>query len=333
MFRASGDTGMATHVAAGRYSYARTAFRIARRLRPNEIMVFHVSLALLAHIISWLCGHGRVTVVAYGWDVSRNRHALSRLGTTISSRLIAISPQTALHLASFTFGRIKHWTRDDIAIIPPCVQVEDFQNERVLGASLRRRLGLGDADVVLLTVARLNASERRKGHEQVMRALVSLRRDDVRLRYLIVGDGDDRSRLELLSDVLGISESTIFAGFQPDVAACYSAADVFVMPSMQEGFGIVFLEAMSCGLPVVGGALDGSAYALQWGALGYLCDPGDARSVESAICSALAGRKAGDARADPVFLRSAVAKTFGVSALDSRFRLVFDNAGEPASSA
>src|SRR6185295_7156824 len=95
------------------------------------------------------------------------------------------------------------------------------------------------------------------------------------LKYMIVGDGDDLARLEQKTFSLGLSERVIFAGriSEEEKAAHYCLADAYVMPSRGEGFGIVFLEALACGLPVMGSLADGGREALLDGALGCLVDP------------------------------------------------------------
>jgi phosphatidyl-myo-inositol dimannoside synthase len=81
----------------------------------------------------------------------------------------------------------------------------------------------------------------------------------------------------------------LMPGFVADeeVTDHYLLADVFVMPSKGEGFGIVYLEAMACGLPVIAGNKDGSTEALQFGELGTLIDPDDADELAAALVKAL----------------------------------------------
>jgi len=88
---------------------------------------------------------------------------------------------------------------------------------------------------------------------------------------------------------LGLSNNVIFTGYVDESSknAMYCAADVFVMPSAGEGFGYVFLEAMACGLPVIGSEKDGSREALRQGTLGELVDPGDNRALRDAILRGL----------------------------------------------
>jgi phosphatidylinositol alpha-1,6-mannosyltransferase len=88
---------------------------------------------------------------------------------------------------------------------------------------------------------------------------------------------------------LGLGSHVIFAGFvnECEKADHFRLADVFAMPGRGEGFGFVFLEALACGIPVVGSVVDGSREALQDGALGELVDPSDLVSVRTGIRRAL----------------------------------------------
>ena len=103
--------------------------------------------------------------------------------------------------------------------------------------------------------------------------------------YLVVGEGHDRDRLEALARAVGVEDAVLFAGrVKPDeLADFYRLADLFVMPSTQEGFGIVFLEAAASGVRAVGGNADGSVDALADGALGTVVDPGDRAALVNAI--------------------------------------------------
>ena len=109
------------------------------------------------------------------------------------------------------------------------------------------------------------------------------------IAYLIAGDGDDRARLEQKAADLGVADRVVFAGYVPETekADHYRLADAFVMPGRGEGFGIVYLEALACGVPVVASALDASREAVRDGMLGEVVDPDDAASVRRGILAAL----------------------------------------------
>jgi phosphatidylinositol alpha-1,6-mannosyltransferase len=142
---------------------------------------------------------------------------------------------------------------------------------------------------VLMTVSRLSSLEQYKGHDRVIRTLPRVLSQHPDTIYLIVGDGDDRPRLESLTVEFGVVKSVQFTGLVPqeELPDYFRLADVFVMPSSGEGFGIVFLEAMASGVWVIGGSQDGSRDALCDGALGTLVDPENCEELASAILAAL----------------------------------------------
>jgi len=163
----------------------------------------------------------------------------------------------------------------------------------------RDRLGIADGPTIL-TVGRLASTERSKGHEAVFALLQALRRRFPDLIYLIAGEGDDRPRLEQKARALGLGADMVrFLGYVPDAELpdLYRLADLFVMPSETEGFGIVYLEAAACGLRVLGGAGDGSGDAIQDSRVGATVDPHDPDALLAAIT---AGLQAG--RVDPALI-------------------------------
>ena len=115
------------------------------------------------------------------------------------------------------------------------------------------------------------------------------------MSYLICGDGDDRPRLEAKVRALDLDDRVCFAGYVPeeDKADHYRLADAFVMPGYGEGFGIVYLEALACGVPVVASQADASQEAVRDGLLGAIVDPRDPDDVLAGIRDALSRRGAG----------------------------------------
>jgi phosphatidylinositol alpha-1,6-mannosyltransferase len=142
---------------------------------------------------------------------------------------------------------------------------------------------------IILTVSRLAASERYKGHDRVITALPALLERIPDVAYLIVGDGDDRARLEQLAQSMYVMHAIRFAENVPrhELPDYFRLADVFVMPSIGEGFGIAFLEAAASGLPVIAGNRDGSVDALAEGAIGTLIEPNNVSQLVRAICNGL----------------------------------------------
>lgn len=166
-----------------------------------------------------------------------------------------------------------------IRVVPPGCDVETFRPVAVPEGLRERLTGRPDAFPVLLSVGNL---VERKGHDLVIRALPELRQLLPKISYVIVGEGRDREMLEALCRSLEVADIVRFAGrgIDADLASCYSASDLFVMPSRArldqndvEGFGIVFLEAAACGKAVIGGRSGGIADAVDEGRTGLLVDP------------------------------------------------------------
>ena len=161
-----------------------------------------------------------------------------------------------------------------------------FSPGRDSGA-LRRRLGLGAAPL-LLTVARLVPH---KGQDIALRALALLVRDFPDLRYLVVGEGRDRQRLQTLASELGLADRVVFAGALSDdeVAEAYATATLYLGLSRiddevgAEGFGISFIEAAASGVPAVAGDSGGVRSAVRDGETGLIVPPADVEAATAAV--------------------------------------------------
>jgi glycosyltransferase involved in cell wall biosynthesis len=222
-------------------------------------------------------------------------------------------------VSRYSAERFSRWSNAPVEqtfILPNCVDLDRF-TPQPRDLSLAARYGL-QASKVMLTVGRLASQERYKGCDQVIELMPRLLRRFPTLKYLIVGDGDDRSRLQAKATALGVAGSVVFTGHisEHEKIAHYNLADVFVMPSTGEGFGIVLIEAAACGVPVVGSRGDGSREALLEGRLGRLVDPVDQDELHAALSAALETGHAGTA--DNVRRRVDCIGTFSVESFRSR---------------
>ncbi|MFQ5678692.1 MAG: glycosyltransferase family 4 protein [Gemmatimonadota bacterium] len=150
-----------------------------------------------------------------------------------------------------------------------------------------RRPGSARSEHTVLSVAR---QYRRKNTATLLRAFARVRAElpDARLR--IVGDGPELPRLRTLATHLGLGESARFLGAlrtAAEVRAEYANADLFCLPSRQEGFGIVFLEAMAAGLPVVASHAAAVPEVVPDGRAGRLVDPGNPEALAAALLELL----------------------------------------------
>ncbi|MGF1568080.1 MAG: glycosyltransferase [Nodosilinea sp.] len=208
-------------------------------------------------------------------------------------------------------------------VMMPCGVDGDIFTPAPADPALVAAYGLEGCRVVM-TVARLWSGDIYKGVDVTIRALPKIAAAIPAVKYLVIGRGDDQPRLATLAAELGIADRVVFAGFVPTdrLVDHYRLADAYVMPS-QEGFGIVYLEAMACGVPVLAGDQDGSADPLQDGHLGWRVPHRDPDAVAHACIEMLKGQ---DPRADGAWLRQATLAKFSPAALAQHLALAL---GQP----
>lgn len=148
--------------------------------------------------------------------------------------------------------------------------------------ALRRALGIDDQAVVFVTAANLFE---RKGYHIAIEALAGVRRRGARGHYIIVGVGEAayEQRLRGRCKALGISEVVHFVGFQERVRPYLDAADVYLQPSLMEGFGIAVIEAMARGCPVIASNTGGLPDIVVDHETGRLVASGDGAKLERAM--------------------------------------------------
>jgi glycosyltransferase involved in cell wall biosynthesis len=274
--------------------------------RPQLVLSTHLNFGPIARLVKQSIGTPYV-LVAHGIDAWELKTRGWRRALREADLLFAVSRFTRdrlLHLFDLEPGQVK--------ILP-----NTFASERFVIAEKSPRLlnkfGLTDETPVILTVGRLAATERYKGYDQIIRALPQVLREVPNAQYIVVGDGADRDRLEKLATDLGVRYSVTFAGFVADEELCeyYNLCDLFAMPSSGEGFGIVYLEALACGKPVLAGNKDGSRDALADGELGLLVDPDDVDEIASETIRVLRRQHPHPDLYCPEFLRQRVTELFG----------------------
>ncbi|WP_017711650.1 glycosyltransferase [Prochlorothrix hollandica] len=173
---------------------------------------------------------------------------------------------------------------------------------------------------IILTVARLDSTERYKGYDQIIKALPQIKAEVPDVHYILVGKGNDKSRIEKLIHDLNLEACVTLTGFIPDEELCdhYNLCDVFAMPSKGEGFGIVYLEALACGKPTLGGNQDGGIDALCQGELGALVDPDNIDEIAHTLIQILQGSYPHPLMYQPQALRQKVIEVYGFQAFQDK---------------
>jgi glycosyltransferase involved in cell wall biosynthesis len=277
--------------AAAKGWFAMKALALARN-KYDLIVCSHLSLAVVAAAIRFVYGTP-FWVVCHGSEAWEPASLFKRVALRRSRLLLPISRFTAERLLE-----AHKIPRERVSILRNAIP-SDFVG--LLTAPARAggwEAGTRNRECSLLSVGSLERSLAYKGFDTVIHALpVALKRMP-NTRYIIVGDGDDRKRLEKLTAELQLESQVAFVGSVSDeqLAEYYRSCDVFVLPSKAaaknrswegEGFGRVYVEAALAGKPVVGSLGGGAAEAVLDGKTGFLVDPSSVEQTARAIIQLL----------------------------------------------
>jgi phosphatidyl-myo-inositol dimannoside synthase len=238
------------------------------RQGARVVLAAHPNLALPAVAMKQFSLPLKTIVMSHGVEVWKPLPLLRRRALLAADLVLAPSSDTAQKLA-------------EIQGVPPARIRKlawpinsDFLRMAVTPSSLPLPNEFPQGRVIL-TVGRWAASERYKGADDLIRSMVQLRARFPGLHLVAVGDGDDLPRLQKIAANLGVSESVQFlTGLsRPEIAACYARCEIFALPSTGEGFGLVFLEAMAFGKPLLGAACGGTTDVVEDDVNGLLVPP------------------------------------------------------------
>ena len=266
--------------------WARYAYQLVRRLVQRDsfdiVICSHLNLLPLAALTAARF-RSKLILVIYGieaWSPQRQRITgwLLRYVDAICS------------ISETTRGRMQAWYA---RMLPPTFLLPNAFDPGAFAPGpkpnyLIARYGLQQRRNLLI-LGRMSPSERLKGFDEILEATPDLIRNLPDLAIVLAGDGADRPRLEQKAKDLGIADRIVFTGHVPEneKADLYRLADVFILPSRQEGFGFVLIEAMACGIPSIGSLADGSKEAMLNGKLGLVIDPTCRSEIVSAVCHAM----------------------------------------------
>jgi glycosyltransferase involved in cell wall biosynthesis len=255
----------------------------ALRWRPDLMICTHLGVAAAASVVKiffgipyWIILHG---IEVWGDLPSAKLRALQRAERLVANSRFTLEATVSRHTQA----------GNKSSVLPPAIE---YVRPTELAPNAE------DARPIVLTVGRLAASERYKGHDVMLEAWVDVHRRVPDAVYEIVGDGDDRPRLEARARELGIHESVKFVGTLSGIALedSYERCRVFALPSKTdldprgprgEGFGIVFVEAMAHCKPVVGPKSGAPAEFIRDGEHGILVDPASPLEVANALVTLL----------------------------------------------
>ncbi|MBC8138482.1 MAG: glycosyltransferase family 4 protein [Fibrella sp.] len=282
-----------------------TLIRLANYIRRNKIQILHGTEkprdALYGTILGKLTGAKSVVHmhVNYGdWQSKATKWALRNCDA-----IIGVSEYTAGSIVSAGFAR------ERVFAVPNCFDARpDVWDPNQSGLEVRRELGIAPDAPVVGIVARLF---KWKGHADLVEAMAKVRETVPDVRLVIVGADDERahggksfrSELEARITELGMGQNVIFTGFRSDTPRMFSLFDVYAMPTWEEPWGMVFLEAAAMRKPSVAYRSGGVPEVVSDNESGFLVEPHDITSLAGKITLLLKDRALRERMGDAALAR------------------------------
>ncbi|MBN1656019.1 MAG: glycosyltransferase family 4 protein [Deltaproteobacteria bacterium] len=301
-----------TCMEGNRFLFAIQAIR--ESLKADLLFISHVNIAPVALLCKMLNPGIKLVTIVHGIEVWGSLPVSKVALLRLSDRIYSVSRYTKDRIV-----REHEIDQAKVEILPNTI--DPYLTEYKPDPTFRNRIGIPLSEKILLTVSRLSSKEQYKGYDRVIRALPIIRERFSDIRYIIVGKGEreEVKRIKGIITEVGVEDVVELRGFikEEELVNYYEAADLFIMPSTGEGFGIVFLEALLHGKPVIAGNRDGSVDALAGGKLGILIDPENVRAIALAVNDVLA-RNIPPQLLDGDYLKNEVYRLFGYPAFKRR---------------
>ena len=249
--------------------------------KSKVVILSHINLLVAGWLIKKISPSTQVILMAHGIEIWQpvSKRKLMMLHTC--DKIISVSNYT-----NDKIKKLHHLSDSKCSVLNNCIDpylIRPSVKQR--SGKLIKRYGFKKDDVIILTLTRVSQRDRYKGYDHVLEAIATS--ENRNFKYLLAGsyDAPEATYVKNLAMKLGMSDRLILAGFVPEeeLPEYFSTADIYVMPSVKEGFGIVFVEAMFYGLPVIAGNADGSKDALLQGQLGLLIPPENPSAIVDAL--------------------------------------------------
>ena len=275
---------------ADKVKFTGEAIRLGKQC--HTVILSHINLASVGVAIKLINPKCRVVLIAHGIEVWRPLFLLKKVLLKKCDKIICVSEYTRNEII-----RLHNVQADKCVVINNALDPHmKLPAQLHKPDALLQRYSLSKNNDILFTLARLAGTEQYKGYDQVIKTLGNLKPQFPNLKYVLAGaaDVEEKQRIEQIIVQYQVEDMVILPGFidERELTNHFLMADLFVLPSKKEGFGIVFIEAMACGLPVICGNTDGSIDAVKGGKLGTAINPDDAVELQNEIIKHLKNRPA-----------------------------------------
>lgn len=265
----------------GRRSFISQSILAGRN--ADIIILSHINLSVVGLLVKTINPKCKIWLIAHGIEVWRPLSSLKKMLLKRCDKVVCVSNFTRQQMINLHQVEPEKCTVLNNAVDPFMKLPMSFEKpDRLL-----KQHWLSDENQVIFTLTRLASTEQYKGHDQVIKVISRLKTRFPKVRYLLAGqyDHQEEIRIQKLISDYKVDEEVILPGFIPEneLSDYFLLADLFVLPSKKEGFGIVFIEALACGLPVICGNVDGSVDAIRDGELGKAINPDGLNELEETL--------------------------------------------------
>ena len=270
---------------ANRIAFTLKAFLKAPKF--DMVIISHINMSFVGRVIKTINPKCKIWVVAHGIEVWNDLSPNKKWLLKNCDKVICVSNFTkqqvvAKHLIDAAKCEVLNNALDPFMNIPVAFTKPLYMIDRY---------NLTANTPLLFTLTRLSAAEQYKGYEQVIKIIGNLKQTFPAIKYVIAGkcDAEEEIRIKKIIKTYNVEEQILLTGFveESELVDHFLMTDMFVLPSSNEGFGIVFIEALACGLPVICGNVDGSLDAIKNGLLGTAVNPDGLDELEKALTKGL----------------------------------------------
>jgi asparagine synthase (glutamine-hydrolysing) len=255
----------------------------AKGTKSDVIILSHINLAMIGWAVKIVNPKCEVWLVAHGIEVWRPLKLFKKRILSTCDKIVCVSNFTMQKMISMHDVNPAKCVVLNNALDPFIILPTNFAKPEYL----LNRYNLSPKNKIVFTLTRLASTEQYKGYEQVIKAVSELKNDFPEIKYILSGkyDNAEDCRIRQLIKHHAVEDQVIVTGFisEKELEDHFLMADLFVLPSKKEGFGIVFIEALACGLPVICGNEDGSLDAIRNGELGKAINVNDINELKQAI--------------------------------------------------
>lgn len=254
--------------------------RLVRKVRPDVVHTHTAKAGAVGRLGALLSGRRPVVVHTFHGHVLRGYfgaggtllfRAIETILARVSDRLIAVSPEVRDELV-----RLRVAPESRFSVIRLGIELDERVRFDGDPADVRRRLGIPAGKFVVGWFGRMTAVKRT---DDLLTMLAGTRERGIDAMLVLIGDGDDRRRLEQRAHDLGIAKSCLFLGYQESVAEWFAICDAVILTSANEGTPVTLIEALAAGRPVVATRVGGVPDVVDDGETGFLVRPADTHAM------------------------------------------------------